>query len=60
MSRAKLSPAVLRSSYLKLLPGNLDLLMSSPISNVRPPFDQPIIDIVDYALNYKIESSLAY
>jgi 2-methylcitrate dehydratase len=34
--------------------------MSSHISNVRPPFDQPIIDIVDYALNYKIESPLAY
>jgi len=34
--------------------------MSSHISNVRPPFDQPIIDIVDYALDYKIESPLAY
>jgi len=34
--------------------------MSQHISNVRPPFDQPIIDIVDYALNYKIESPLAY
>jgi 2-methylcitrate dehydratase len=34
--------------------------MSSPISNVRPPFDQPIIDIVDYALNYEIKSDLAY
>src|ERR1700734_2267133 len=34
--------------------------MSAPISNVRPPFDQPLIDIVDYALNYKIESPLAY
>jgi 2-methylcitrate dehydratase len=34
--------------------------MSSAISNVRPPFDQPLIDIVDYALNYKIESPLAY
>src|SRR6201985_3491990 len=34
--------------------------MSQHISNVRPPFDQPIIDIVDYALNYKIESQLAY
>jgi 2-methylcitrate dehydratase len=34
--------------------------MSSPISNVRPPFDQPLIDIVDYALAYKIESPLAY
>ena len=34
--------------------------MSAPISNVRPPFDQPLIDIVDYALTYKIESPLAY
>ena len=34
--------------------------MSSHISNVRPKFDQPLIDIVDYVLNYKIESSLAY
>jgi 2-methylcitrate dehydratase len=34
--------------------------MSAPISNVRPPFDQPLIDIVDYALNFKIESPLAY
>ena len=34
--------------------------MSAPISNVRPPFDEPLIDIVDYALNYKIESPLAY
>jgi 2-methylcitrate dehydratase len=34
--------------------------MSSHISNVRPPFDQPIIDIVDYAIDYKIESPLAY
>jgi 2-methylcitrate dehydratase len=34
--------------------------MSAPISNIRPPFDQPLIDIVDYALNYKIESPLAY
>ncbi len=34
--------------------------MSAPISNVRPPFDQPIIDIVDYALNYTITSPLAY
>ena len=34
--------------------------MSSPISNVRPPFDQPLIDIVDYALNYTITSDLAY
>ena len=34
--------------------------MSAPISNVRPPFDQPLIDIVDYALTYKINSDLAY
>ncbi len=34
--------------------------MSAPISNVRPPFDQPLIDIVDYALDYKITSPLAY
>jgi len=34
--------------------------MSSHISNERPPFDQPIVDIVDYVLDYKIESSLAY
>jgi 2-methylcitrate dehydratase len=34
--------------------------MSSPISNVRPPYDQPLIDIVDYTLNFKITSPLAY
>jgi len=34
--------------------------MSAPISNIRPPFDQPLIDIVDYALNYTITSPLAY
>ena len=34
--------------------------MSSQISNIRPPFDQPLIDIVDYALTYKITSDLAY
>src|ERR1700712_3098445 len=34
--------------------------MSGHISNVRPPFDQPIIDIVDYVLNYKISSPLVY
>jgi len=34
--------------------------MSAPISNVRPPFDQPLIDIVDYALTYQINSPLAY
>ena len=34
--------------------------MSAPISNIRPAFDQPIIDIVDYALAYTITSDLAY
>ncbi|MEO8169301.1 MAG: bifunctional 2-methylcitrate dehydratase/aconitate hydratase [Oxalobacteraceae bacterium] len=34
--------------------------MSTPISNVRTEFDQEIIDIVDYAINYKIDSSIAY
>jgi 2-methylcitrate dehydratase len=34
--------------------------MSAHISNVRPPFDQPLIDIVDYALDYTITSDLAY
>src|SRR6202789_4387283 len=34
--------------------------MSAPISNTRPPFDQPLIDIVDYALTYTITSPLAY
>jgi 2-methylcitrate dehydratase len=34
--------------------------MSANISNIRPEFDQPIIDIVDYALNYEVESPLAY
>jgi len=34
--------------------------MSAHISNVRPPFDQPIIDIVDYVLNYEVTSELAY
>jgi len=34
--------------------------MSSHISNTRPPFDQPLIDIVDYALTYTITSPLAY
>jgi 2-methylcitrate dehydratase len=34
--------------------------MSSPISNIRPAFDQPLIDIVDYALTYTITSPLAY
>ena len=34
--------------------------MSAHISNVRPEFDQAIVDIVDYVLNYTIESPLAY
>src|SRR5690606_2765162 len=33
--------------------------MSSPISNIRPDYDQVIQDIVDYALNYEVESELA-
>ncbi len=34
--------------------------MSAPNSIAHPHFDQPIADIVDYALNYKITSQLAY
>jgi 2-methylcitrate dehydratase len=34
--------------------------MSSNTSNTHPPFDQPILDIVDYALTYTITSELAY
>jgi 2-methylcitrate dehydratase len=34
--------------------------MSSQISNNRPEFDQVIVDIVDYVLNYQITSALAY
>src|ERR1700722_7262028 len=34
--------------------------MSTHISNVRPEFDQVIVDIVDYVLNYTIDSNLAY
>ena len=34
--------------------------MSSNIPNCRPAFDQPLIDIVDYVFDYKIESPLAY
>jgi 2-methylcitrate dehydratase len=30
------------------------------MSNVRPPFDQVLVDIVDYVRNYDITSSLAY
>ena len=34
--------------------------MSAHISNVRPDPDQVLVDIADYVLNYKIESSEAY
>ncbi len=34
--------------------------MSTHISNVRTEFDPEIIDIVDYVMNYKIDSELAY
>ncbi|ROZ78235.1 bifunctional 2-methylcitrate dehydratase/aconitate hydratase [Ramlibacter sp. WS9] len=34
--------------------------MSAHISNVRPQPDQVLTDIVDYALGYQIDSSLAY
>src|ERR1700744_850719 len=33
--------------------------MSAPISNVRPDPDKVLVDIVDYVLNYKIDSALA-
>jgi 2-methylcitrate dehydratase len=34
--------------------------MSSPISTTQQSFDQPLTDIVDYALTYTITSDLAY
>jgi len=34
--------------------------VSSPISNERPAPDKVLTDIADYALNYEIESDLAY
>jgi 2-methylcitrate dehydratase len=34
--------------------------MSAPISNVRPEPDQVLVDIVDYVLDYRIDSDLAY
>jgi 2-methylcitrate dehydratase len=34
--------------------------VSSHISNERPAPDQVLVDIADYALNYKIDSDLAY
>jgi 2-methylcitrate dehydratase len=33
--------------------------MSAPISNVRPEPDQVLVDIVDYVLDYRIDSALA-
>ena len=34
--------------------------MSSHISNIRPKFDQVLVDIADYALDHKIGSAAAY
>lgn len=34
--------------------------MSAHISNIRTEFDQEIVDIVDYVIHYKVESSVAY
>lgn len=34
--------------------------MSSHISNVRPEYDKVLVDIADYVINYKIDSSEAY
>lgn len=34
--------------------------MSAPISNVRPQPDQVLVDIVDYVLDYQVQSKLAY
>jgi 2-methylcitrate dehydratase len=34
--------------------------MSSHVVKSNQPFDQPIIDIIDYVLNYTIESKVAY
>ena len=34
--------------------------MTSHISNVRPDWDQVLVDIVDYALDYSVNSTLAY
>ena len=34
--------------------------MSAHISNVRPEPDQVLVDIADYVINYRIESTLAY
>jgi 2-methylcitrate dehydratase len=34
--------------------------MTSHISNIRPDWDQVLVDIVDYALSYTVDSALAY
>ncbi|HEY0200458.1 MAG TPA: 2-methylcitrate dehydratase, partial [Burkholderiaceae bacterium] len=34
--------------------------MSASISNIRPDYDQAIQDIVDYALGYEVQSTLAF
>ena len=34
--------------------------MSAPISNVRPAPDQVLVDLVDYVLDFRIDSDLAY
>ena len=34
--------------------------MSAHISNIRPDYDQVIVDIVDYALAYEVKSELAF
>ncbi|WP_058909870.1 bifunctional 2-methylcitrate dehydratase/aconitate hydratase [Entomohabitans teleogrylli] len=34
--------------------------MSQPMINQRPPFDREIVDIVDYVMNYAIDSAVAY
>src|SRR6266568_2096711 len=40
--------------------GSLGEFVSSHISNERPAPDKVLIDIADYALNYEIQSDLAY
>ena len=34
--------------------------MSAPVSNVRPAPDQVLVDIVDYVMDYQVDSALAY
>jgi len=34
--------------------------MSSHVAQGNQPYDQAIIDIVDYALNYEVKSPVAY